>query len=80
MLPQRLPSAAAYINSVLRADRVNVASLYESANLGRRVHRRWLVRRVPRDDAAAAFEEARRAAPSAKAVVLARHPMLLTVE
>ena len=59
---------------------MNVASLYESANLGRRVHRRWLVRRVPRDDAAAAFEEARRAAPSAKAVVLARHPMLLTVE
>jgi len=75
---QRLNLVAAYI-STLGADPVSVASLYESAALGRLVHRRWKVQRTPLEDTAAAFAEARKAAPNAKAVVLS-HPVRLTVE
>ena len=75
---QRLNLVAAYI-STLGADPVSVASLYESATLGRLVHRRWKVLRTPLEDTAAAFDEARRATPGAEAVVLA-HPVRLTVE
>ena len=46
--------------------------------LGRLVHRRWKVRRVPLTDAPAAFEDARRAAPGAQHVVLCP-PFRLTV-
>ena len=68
---QRLPLAAAYINT-LGGDPVSVASLYESATLGRPVHRRWQCTRTLLEDTAAAFEAARRALPDAKAVVLVR--------
>ena len=65
---EKLPWAAVYINT-LGVDKVSVASLYEAAKFGRLVHRRWSCRRLPLDEAAAAFEEERRAHPG-KAVVL----------
>ena len=75
----RLPLAAAYLNEHLGdGAAVSVASLYEAAKLGRRVHRRWAVKRTPVADTAAAFEEVRRSLPTAKAVVLI-HPMRMAV-
>lgn len=75
---QRLPLAAAYING-LGGDRVAVASLYEAATLNRLVHRRWSCKRTALSDVPAAFEDARRALPAAKAVVLS-WPHRLTAE
>ena len=68
---QRLPLAAAYITQA--GDAVSVASLYEAAALGRRVHRRWSCRKLTLEDAPRAFEELRTQFPGAKPVVLA-HP------
>ena len=68
---QKLPLAAAYINSMKGGalyDKIAVASLYEAAALGRLVHRRWTVTRVPLEGAVKAFEAERGAA--AKSVVL----------
>lgn len=67
---QKLPLAAAYINSMEggACDKIAVASLYEAAALGRLVHRRWTVTRVPLEGAVKAFEAERGAA--AKSVVL----------
>lgn len=75
---QRLTLAAAFLNTQ-SGDRVSVASLYEAAALGRRVHRRWSCKRMAVDEAAAAFEAARREQPTAKAAVLS-WPHHLTVE
>ena len=75
---QRLPLAAAYLNQ-FGGDRVSVASLYEAAALGRRVHRRWSCRRMSLEDAPCAFEEARKQFPGAKAVAIL-HPMRLAME
>ena len=70
IVTQRLLMAAAYINALGAGDAVAVASLYEACGLGRKVHRRWSVRRLTLDEAPAAFEAARREYPKADAVLV----------
>lgn len=64
---QRLPAVAAWLNEhLLCCDGLSTASLYESAALGRRAHRRIRVQRVGIEEAPRAFREAR----EGRAVVL----------
>jgi hypothetical protein len=67
---QRLPPAIAWVNENAAVDRVSTASMYEAANLGRLVHRRFAVARTTREGAVELFAQARRAAPNARALVL----------
>ena len=68
---QRLPEAARFLNEhVCPYDRVNVASLYESAMHKRLVHRRFAVRKCELDEAPRLFAQARARLPQARAVVL----------
>ena len=75
---QRLPVAAAYINSLGVGDAVSAASLYEAAAKPRLVHRRWSVVRTTLDELPRCFEEHRRAQPSVEAAVLVA-PHRLTI-
>lgn len=68
---QRLPAAAGWINEhVSPRDKVNVASLYESALHKRLVHRRFAVRKCDLSDAPRIFAQAQARMPSARAFVL----------
>ena len=68
---QRLPVAAQWLNAnVCPHDKVNVASLYESALHKRLAHRRFAVMRTVLASAPRAFAEARAEFPAARAVVL----------
>ena len=76
---QRLTAAAAWLNQhVCAQDPINVASLYESAVLGRLVHRRFGVVRTELGSAPRVFAEARESFPEARAIVLSQ-PHRLTV-
>ena len=75
---QRLPVAAAYINSLRVGDEVSAASLYEAASKLRLVHRRWSVQRTSLDALPGAFEAQRRAQPDVEAAVLG-HPHRIQV-
>ena len=75
---QRLPVAAAYINSLRAGDAVSAASLYEAASKPRLVHRRWAVQKTKLDALPAAFEAQRRAQPDVEAAVLG-HPHRIQV-
>ena len=72
---QRLPAAAVFLNRhVCSEDMVSVASLYEAATKPNRlVHRRFAVVRVPVENVAPVFEEARHRSPKARALILS-HP------
>ena len=70
---QRLPAAAQFLNAhVCKHDKVNVASLYESAvsNEKRLVHRRFGVRKCALEEAPRTFAQARARFPAARAFVL----------
>ena len=64
---QRLPEAARFLNEhVCSQDKVNVASLYESALHKRLVHRRFGVRKCGLEEAPRLFAQARARLPHAR--------------
>ena len=68
---QLLPAAAKWLNQhVCAHDKVNVASLYESAMHKRLVHRRFGVRKCGLEEAPRLFAQARARLPQGRAFVL----------
>ena len=64
ILCQALPRAARLINNLAEHpfDRVSVPSLYEASQKNAYTKRKWLVERMPLEEAVLAFEDARRRA------------------